>query len=138
MNLMLALALALVAMPYALTTAGKTLIAARLVGTSLNAIDATNGYIGVGDNSGAFAVGQTDLLAASNKFRKLLNGAPGLSGADMTFVAVFGSAEANFAWLEMGIFNHASAGIMLCRKVIAQGTKASGQVWTYTVVVTVG
>lgn len=138
MNLMLALALALVAMPYALTTAGKTLIAARLVGTSLAAIDATNGYIGVGDSSTAFAVGQTDLVAASNKFRKILNAAPGLSGADMTFVAVFGSSEANFAWNEMGIFNHASTGIMLCRKVISQGTKASGQVWTYTVVVTVG
>jgi hypothetical protein len=128
----------LILQPWALTTAGKTLIAARLVGTSLAAVDASNGYICVGDSSTAFSAAHTDLQAASNKFRKLLNGAPGLSGADMTFVAVFGSSEANFPWLEMGIFNHASAGTMLCRKVIAQGTKASGQVWTYTVVVTVG
>jgi hypothetical protein len=122
----------------ALTTAGKTLIAARLVGTSLAAVDASNGYIGVGDSSTAFAVGQTDLVAATNKFRKILNAAPGLSGADMTFVAVFASGEANYAWNEMGIFNHASTGTMLSRKVITQGTKAAGQVWTYTVVVTVG
>lgn len=109
-----------------------------MVGTSLAAVDASNGYIGVGDSSTAFAVGQTDLQAASNKHREILDGAPGLSGADMTFVATFESADANFAWAEFGIFNASSSGTMLCRKVASHGTKASGDVWTLTVVVTVG
>ena len=122
----------------ALTTAGKSLIAARLVGTSLAAVDASNGYIGVGDSNTAFNVAQTDLQASSNKHREILDGAPGLSGADMTFVATFESADANFAWAEFGIFNASSSGTMLCRKVASHGTKASGDVWTLTVVVTVG
>lgn len=122
----------------ALTNAGKTLIAARLVGTSLAAVDASNGYIGVGDSSTAFNASHTDLQAASNKHREILDGAPGLSGADMTFIATFESADANFAWAEWGVFNASSGGTMLCRKVASHGTKASGDVWTLTAVITVG
>lgn len=121
----------------ALTTAGKSLIAARLVGTGANAVDTTNGYLGVGDSNTAFAVGQTDLQAASNKLRKQLTSSSA-SAADMTFVATFGSSDANFAWAEFGVFNASSSGTMLCRKVASHGTKASGDSWTLTVVVTVG
>ena len=120
----------------ALTTTGKSLIAARLVGTSLAAMDAANGYLGVGTSSTAFSAAQTDLLGAG--VREALDGAPGLSGADMTFVATFESGDANQAWAELAGFNHVSAGTMLFRKVAAHGTKASGDVWTLTVVVTVG
>ena len=122
----------------ALTNVGKELIAARLVGTTLAAIDATNGYIGVGDSSTAFNAAHTDLQAASNKAREILDGAPGLSAAVITLVATFESGDANFAWNEFGVFNHASAGQMLCRKVASHGTKASGDVWAFTVTLTVG
>jgi hypothetical protein len=122
----------------ALTDAGKAMIAARLVGTSVNAIDATNGRIGVGDSSTAFAAGQTDLQAATNKFRRVIDGAPGLAANVITLVATFASGEANFAWNEWGTFNTATANQgMLSRKVASHGTKASGDVWEFTVTLTV-
>ena len=121
----------------ALSTAGKTMIAARLVGTAVNAMDTTNGYLGVGDSSTAFSAAHTDLQAASNKLRKQCTTASS-SGADMTFVTTFGSSDANFAWAELGGFNASSSGTMLFRKVASHGTKASGDSWTLTVVVTVG
>lgn len=108
-----------------------------MIGTSLAAVDTATGYLGVGDSSTAFAVGQTDLQAATNKLRKLLT-TSSVSGADMTFITSFASGDANFAHAEFGLFNASSGGTMLSRKVADHGTKASGDVWQYTVVVTVG
>lgn len=123
----------------ALTDAGKTIIAQRLIGTATNAYDATNGRIGVGDSSTAFAAAQTDLQAASNKLRKVVDSTPGQAANVLTFVATFGTSEANYAWAEWGIFNTATAGQgMLCRKVASHGTKASGDQWTMTATITVG
>ena len=121
----------------AITTVGKNLVAARLVGATLAAIDASTGYLGVGNSSTAFAVGQTDLQGGS-KFRKILSGAPGLASNVITLIATFETGEANFAWAEWGSFNHASAGQMFSRKVAAHGTKASGDVWELTVTITIG
>ena len=42
----------------------------------------------------------------------------------------------NFAWAEWGVFNAASGGTMMNRKVDANGTKASGQTWQFTVTMT--
>jgi hypothetical protein len=120
----------------ALTTAGKTLIAARIIGTSLAAVDTTTGYLGVGNSSTAFSAAHTDLQGASKTRKQLTTSS--VSSADMTFITTFASGDANHAWDEFGVFNHASAGTMLCRKVAAHGTKASGDSWTLTVVVTVG
>lgn len=113
------------------------MIAARLVGTGSAALDTSTGYLGVGDSSTAFSTAQTDLQAASNKLRKQMTTASAAS-ADMTFVTTFGSSEANFAWAELAGFNASSSGTMLFRKVASHGTKASGDSWTLTVVVTVG
>ena len=112
----------------ALTTAGRNSIAGLVTGAG-TAYDASNARLGVGDSSTAFNAAQTDLVAATNKLRKLVSGAPGLSTNVMTFVATFGEGEADFAWNEIALFNHASAGTMLCRAVVALGTKASGA-WT--------
>jgi hypothetical protein len=120
----------------ALTTTGKALIASRLIGTAASAIDTTTGYLGVGNSSTAFSAAHTDLQGAS-KTRKLLT-TSSVNTADMTFITTFASGDANHAWEEFGVFNHPSAGTMLCRKVAAHGTKASGDSWTLTVVVTVG
>jgi len=54
----------------------------------------------------------------------------------LTFKSSFGSGDANFAWNEWGIFNDASAGTMLNRKVESLGTKSSGT-WVLTVELTV-
>lgn len=119
-----------------LTNAGRDLIAAMIIGEAATPMNAANGYLGVGDSTTAFAVAQTDLQAASNKFRKILSGAPGWSTNVLTFVAAFATGEANFAWQEVAVFNASSAGTMLCRVVQSLGTKASGT-WTLTHTVTV-
>lgn len=119
-------------MPF--TTVGLNNIAKLLIGESVNPMNAANGFLGVGDSTTAFAVGQTDLQAATNKAREALDGAPGRSGAVITYTATFEDADAQFAWNEMGGFNASSGGDMYWRKVLSPslGTKAGGA-WTLVV-----
>jgi hypothetical protein len=59
----------------------------------------------------------------------------GTSGSKtITFRSTFASADANQAWAEWGIDNGTR---LLNRKVAANGTKASGQTWQFTVTVTI-
>lgn len=114
----------------ALVNAGAQLMLDKLIGAAGTVFDNTNARIGVGDSSAAVAAGQTDLQAATNKLRKAMEATfPSRSGQTMTWKASFGAAEANFAWNEWAIFNAASAGTMLNRKVESLGTKAAGT-WT--------
>lgn len=108
-------------------------------GTSVTAFSNANAHIGVGDSATAAAATQTDLQAATNKLRKAMDStypqhtdATTAGAQTVTFRATFGSAEANFAWAEWGIFNASSSGRMLNRKVEALGTKASGSTWQLT------
>ena len=96
-----------------------------------------NARIGVGDSSTAAAATQTGLQASTNKLYKGMETSyPSRTGQTVTFRAVFGSAEANFAWNEFSIANGASdSAINLNRLVSAQGTKASGQTWTVDVAI---
>jgi hypothetical protein len=120
-----------------LTNAGRDYIATTLISTT-TMFDNTNSYIGVGDSATAFAVTQTDLQAATNKLRKKVDaGYPTRATNVLTFQATFASAEANWAWNEWAVFNAASAGTMLCRKVETNGTKLSGQTWVFQVQITV-
>lgn len=102
-----------------------------------------NAYIGVGDSSTAEAATQTDLQAATNKLRVAMDAtypqhtdATTSGAATITFRATFGSAQANYAWAEWGVFNGSSGGRMLNRKVQSLGTKASGATWVFTVTLT--
>lgn len=116
-----------------LTTVGAHALAALICAdASIAPYDATNCRIGVGDSSTAFAVGQTDLQAASNKFRKLISGAPTVNAAtgDITWSVTYANGEALFNFNEVGVFNHATAGQMLARKVISLGLKPSNEAWT--------
>jgi hypothetical protein len=125
-----------------LMTAGVLRIWQKLRGDAGNAFNNTNSRLGVGDSATAEAAGQTDLQAATNKLRKgmetgwpKVGTADGLAGDDdMEFKSSFGTAEANFVWAEWGIFDSASAGLMLNRKVQALGTKATGT-WVLTVTI---
>ena len=123
----------------ALTNTGRDLIAKMIVGAGVSGdwFDNTNAHIGVGDSNTAFAASQTNLQAETNKFRKSMeSGFPDRADNAIDFKASFGTDEANFAWLEWGVFNHASAGVMLNRKVENLGTK-SGGTWVLTVTLTV-
>lgn len=122
-----------------LTDAGRNFIAQALINDASPAFFTNaNANLGVGDSATAFAAAQTDLQAAANKLRKAMEATyPTRATNVLTFRSLFGTAEANFAWNEWGVFNAASAGTMLSRKVEALGTKASTQSWQLTVTLTV-
>ena len=122
-----------------LATIGAEVIASLLMGqVTYNAFSSGNAYLGVGDSNTAFAVGQTDLQAASNKVRIAMDGGyPSRSSNVLTFRATAGSSVGNFAWLENALFNASAAAQMLVRKVINLGTKVSGATWIFTKTVTI-
>jgi len=127
-----------------LTNVGKEVIAHAItgdIGTSktYNAFDVTHAYLGVGDSTAVFSATQTNLQAATNKLRKLVDAAPTFSTATINFVATFTTAEANYAWQEDGIFNAVTAGEMLTRNVqyLIVKTSAVSVVFTKTLTISV-
>jgi hypothetical protein len=115
-----------------MTLVGKELIAKALMGDTFTNYNNTNARLGVGDSATAFADTQTDLLG-TNKLRKGMEATfPTRSVREITWKSSFGASEANWAWLENGVFNAASAGEMLARDVENLGTKASPAVWVFT------
>lgn len=121
-----------------LTDAGRNHLVQAGIGAAVTAFNNANARIGVGDSATAFAAAQTDLQAAANKLRKAMDATyPSGAANVITFRATFSTAEANFAWNEWGIFNAASGGTMLNRKVEALGTKTNTQTWQFTVTLTV-
>jgi hypothetical protein len=124
-----------------LTTAGQEYIATKIFDGTGTLFDNSNAYIGVGDSTTAFAIGQTDLQAASNKLRVGMDATfPTLTGTplvDLTLQSTFSTAQANYAWEEWAVFNASTAGTMLCRKVENLGTKTSAQTWEITVVISI-
>ncbi len=120
----------------ALTTAFVTYLATKLVGGAAALYDNANAYIGVGNSNTAFSAAHTDLQGAS-KFRKAMDATyPQSAAGAMTFRATFGTSEANFAWEEWGVFNHASAGTMMNRVVQNNGTKVGTETKQLTVTLT--
>ena len=121
-----------------LTNAARDLIATGLVtGTIAPAFNNANSTIGVGDSTAAFANTQTDLQAATNKFRKAMDATyPQQATNVLTFRSTFATGDANFAWNEWGVFNAAAGGTMLNRRQEALGTKAATQSWQFTVTLT--
>lgn len=123
-----------------LTNAARDLICQAIIGAAYTAFNNANSYLGVGDSSTAFATSQTDLQAATNKLRKaMLATYPSVATNAITFKSTFASADANWVWAEVAVFNASTAGTMLARLVQALGTKASGSSWdlTFTETITV-
>lgn len=126
-----------------LTIGGASALWERLIGTSVTAFDSSNAYLGVGDSTTAAADTQTDLQAATNKTRKAATAShtdsTSSSGAKtITFVATFGTSDANHRWREWGAFNASTAGRMLNRKVEdldGGSAKTSAQSWQLTVAI---
>ena len=102
--------------------------------------DEAHAHIGIGNSdadSGAASVRiQTD-LQGTNKLRKPMTaGFPQRSDNQLVFNARFLENEANWDWREVGIFNDAVAGLMMCRFAINEGVKPSNQIWDYEVTIT--
>lgn len=106
--------------------------------------DNTNSFLGVGTGTTPALATQTDLQGAS-KHREAMDatfpthtdGTATQANAQATWKSTFETGDANFAWNEWGIFNHASAGRMLNRKVASLGTKTSSDTWSLTVTITI-
>ena len=121
-----------------MTNALRDFWAQITIGEAVTNFANANARIGAGDSSTAFAATQTDLQAATNKFRKGMEATyPQRSGNVWTFRSLFATGEANFDWNEWGIFNAASGGVMMTRKVESMGTKTSVQSFQLTLTITV-
>jgi hypothetical protein len=119
-----------------MTNAFRDHLATTTIGAAVTAFDNANAKIGAGDSATAFAATQTD-LQGTNKFRQGMEATyPQRSANVLTFRALFATGDANFAWNEWGVFNAASAGTMMCRKVESLGTKTSAQSWQMTATIT--
>lgn len=115
-------------------TAGITLLwqlAAALGGTAWSS---SNARIAVGTSTTAASAGQTALVTESA--RQIVDSAPTVSGATITFQATFGTGSANVAWNEIGVINASSGGTLLNRLVQNLGTKTSSASWVATVALT--
>lgn len=120
-----------------ITDAGRNHLVQAGIGAAVTPFNNANSYLGVGDSSTAFAVGQTDLQAATNKMRKAMDATyPSGAANVITFRSTFATGDANWAWNEWGTFNASSAGTMLTRKVESLGTKTNTQTWQFTTVLT--
>lgn len=108
--------------------AGGALMADLLIGAGGTTFNNSNARIGVGDSATAVAIGQTDLQAASNKLRKAMDATfPSRSGQVVTWQATFSTAEANWQWNEMAVFNSSSGATMFARGVSGSPiTKTAG------------
>lgn len=117
---------------------GITALQNLLTGAAETAFDNSNSYLGVGDDNTAATAGQTGLQASTNKLYKAMEGGyPSIASQTTTWRSQYGSAEANFAWNEFTVANgNSDAADNLNRKVSAEGTKASGQVWTLDLAIT--
>ena len=128
------------------TTAGLTRILTLINAGGGNAMTSTTVRVGAGDGAGSAAVGDTDLSAAAGSTHRWFQTCTvSVSGAVLTAVATFASADGNFPWNEFGLDigtatvtsgNTVNAVLFNHKTSIAQGTKASGQVWTATATIT--
>jgi hypothetical protein len=92
---------------------GKDIIMKRLGNMSGGGYVAS---IGVGDDTTAAAVGQTDLQASSNVLFKTVVGGDYVYTRPTLFVSVdFGYSEGNFTWNEIGLKDN--NGVLVARQV---------------------
>jgi hypothetical protein len=127
-------------------TAGWGRITTLLNAGTGNLIATATARVGAGNGSTAVVIGDTDLSAAAGSanrwFQTCTVTVP--SSPVLQFVAVFGTADGNFAWSEWGIdigtatvsSGNTVNAVLLNRKVASNGTKASGQTWTATATIT--
>lgn len=121
-----------------IVTSGKNLVLDRLFG--LSGPPAAIGSVGVGTDSTAASVGQTQLnpSVAGTVLIKTADAGTSRTGQVVTIKATFGTGEANFNWNEAGLFNGNVNGtsIMLNRVVIGPFNKTVEVSIIYTTTIT--
>lgn len=124
--------------PNLLTNGGITEINNLIAGVGTpTKFDNAHAYLGVGDSNVAEVATQTALQASTNKLFKAMDATyPQVSGQTITWQATFNASDANWAWNEFGVANTSAGTVLLNRKVSAQSTKVSGQVWVLQLSIT--
>ena len=113
-------------------TAGKAHIISRMLGVT----DGIMTHIGLGtDTATAPALGQTTLITPFLGNRTAM-ATPTQASNVVTYVATFGANINTGAISEAGIFNHITAGTMLCRTQFAVVTKGASDSIVITWVLT--
>ncbi len=120
-----------------LVNAGRDHICGALIGEALTAFNNAAAHLGVGNGITAVAATDTDLVGASKARKAQDAGYPTRTTNQLTFRSTFGTADANFAWDEWAVFNAATAGTMLLRRVQALGTKGNTATWQLTATLTI-
>lgn len=115
-------------------TAGMTLMWQLAAGLGGTAWSSANARIAVGTGTTAAVAGNTTLQTETA--RVIVDSAPNVSGASISFVATFGAGIAAVNWREIGVVNASSTGTLLNRLVQDMGTKSSTAVWIATVTLT--
>jgi hypothetical protein len=110
-------------------TAGKTFIAARMVGTPT-----AMSHMAIGSSSTAADVSDT---ALGTQLGRVALTASTSTGAVVTYTATFGAGVGTGAVVEAGILNADTAGTLLCRSVFPVVNKGADDgmsiTWTVTV-----
>ena len=109
-----------------------------LCGLGSPTVFGTGSYIGVGDGTTAAAAADTVLAGSNKDYQAMESGYPQRANQTVTWRAIWGSTEGNFAWQEWTVANgNSGSSKNLNRKVAPLGTKGSGSSWTLTVTITV-
>lgn len=126
------------------TTAGLDRIGDLILGEAVVALHDTSVRLGVGDDSTAASVSDTDLTDGGDQYFRVMEASyPQQDDGVMTFRSEFGAGDANFVWECWGLdvddsetaTSNATALSLLNRKVFSFGEKDGG-VWTLTVTIT--
>lgn len=108
----------------------------QIINVSTQPYWAGNSLVGVGNDSTAEAATQSGLIGASQAWAGMDATYPSRSAQTVSWQGSFPAAVANFAWNEFTVINTSSSVRSLIRRVSAQGTKTSGQVWQLTLQIT--
>lgn len=127
-----------------LTTVGLNRLTNLLIGGGAQALTSTAVRLGVGDDTTAAAVTDSDLSTTTNQYYRVMDATyPQQANDVVTFKATYSTGDANFAWncwgIDVGTPTVSSSGtvnaLLFNRKVASLGTKSSGT-WTLTVTIT--
>jgi hypothetical protein len=112
-----------------LTNAGINNIWTLVAGTGGEQFG-TDANLIVGTGTGDETASDTESTFTNGVKKPMSDGYPTYGTSQkVTYKAVFDGTSANQAWNEFGVLSKSSGGILLNRKVSAQGTKTAGQVW---------
>ena len=112
-----------------LTNAGINEMWTLIAGTGGEQFAALANLI-VGTGSGAEAATDVEGTFTNGVKESMDSGYPTYGTSQkVTYKSVFDGDTANQEWNEFGVLSKASGGVLLNRKVSAQGTKVLGQIW---------